>query len=107
MTDILDAYARGLQRLVSKDTGMIALLLGTACFLAAKAMRGRLVPFDKAVLAALGFVLLHFLAFPSGFARHYFVAACLCLILWARLIDGWSARRHHRSPDDAEQQAAS
>ncbi|MCE8417705.1 hypothetical protein LZ190_03110 [Rhodovulum sulfidophilum] len=107
VTDILDAYARGLQRLVSKDTGMIALLLGTAGFLAAKAMRGRLLPFDKAVLAALGFVLLHFLAFPSGFVRHYFVAACLCLILWARLIDGWSARRQRRSPDDAERQAAS
>ncbi|ARC87433.1 hypothetical protein [Rhodovulum sp. MB263] len=107
MTDILGAYARGLQRLVSKDTGMVALILGTAAFLAAKAMRGRLVPFDKAVLASIGFALLHFLAFPSGFARHYVLAACLCLILWARLIDRWSVQRQRRSPDNGGQQAAS
>ena len=66
------------------NTVEAGLLFVTAVALWITRHRRNLNTDEVVVVVGLAFAAVHFLLFPSGFARHYFLAIALSLVFWIR-----------------------
>jgi hypothetical protein len=81
----IDVYLRRSAEMLTRWVPWILLAAGAGVG-TTRLRRGHIGPEARLVLVCIGYVLLHFLAFPMGAARHYSFALIFCGLYIARLL---------------------
>ncbi len=80
-----EVYLRGAAGMVTRWVPWV-LLAAIACAALERKRAGRIGSLGRLAMVAVGYVVLHFLAFPLGVARHYSFGLILCCIYVAQAV---------------------